>query len=138
MKIETLAAIVHEANAEYCRSIGDNSQHRWADAPKNIQASAIDGILAILKNPDAPASASHDNWLAFKADDGWVYGETKDLVKKTHHCMVPYDELPAEQQLKDAIYHAIVHAVIDEIEYDEKPDGTREINSDALQTEAII
>jgi RyR domain. len=50
----------------------------------------------------------HQNWLDQKKKDGWVYGKTKDAEKKTHPCMVPYSDLPKEQQVKDHLFHAIV------------------------------
>jgi hypothetical protein len=50
--------------------------------------------------------------MAQKVRDGWVYGELKDpdATPPTHHCMVPFDELPKVQQIKDALFRAIVHA----------------------------
>jgi len=35
-------------------------------------------------------------------------GETKDPDKKQHPCLVPYNELSKEQQIKDALFTAIV------------------------------
>jgi len=45
-----------------------------------------------------------------KVDSGWVYGEVKDVEKKTHPCIVPYEQLPVEQQSKDYIFKGIVDA----------------------------
>ena len=55
--------------------------------------------------------ASHESWMAQKVADGWVYGPTKDPERKTHHCIVPFDMLPREQQAKDFIFRAVVHAM---------------------------
>jgi len=48
-----------------------------------------------------------------KVDDGWVYGEKKDpdATPPTHHCIVPFSELPKEQQAKDFIFRAVVHSL---------------------------
>ena len=46
-----------------------------------------------------------------KTDDGWVYGEEKDAEKKTHHCIVPFGELPIFQQQKDMLFCNIVNAL---------------------------
>lgn len=46
---------------------------------------------------------SHDNWMTYKMSHGWVYGETKDPKRKTHPCIVPYEELPESQRLKDRV-----------------------------------
>lgn len=108
---ESIAKVCHEANRAYCQTIGDNSQPTWENAPDWQRSSAINGVEFHLANPDAGDSASHDNWAMEKFADGWVYGEKKDPEAKTHHCLVPFDELPPEQQAKDRLFRAIVHAM---------------------------
>jgi len=110
-KIENIAKVCHEANRAYCQGIGDDSQPSWEDAPEWQRKSAVEGVKFNLANPDAPASASHDSWLAVKEADGWKYGPVKDADKKEHPCYVPYEQLPAEQQKKDALFKAIVAAL---------------------------
>lgn len=56
--------------------------------------------------------ASHDNWMAEKVADGWVYGEVKDPAAKTHPCIVPFDQLPPEQQFKDRLFATIVRTCL--------------------------
>lgn len=106
--VKQIARVCHEANKGYCESLGDFSQVTWEDADRWQKESAIAGVQFCLENPDAPASANHDSWLAKKEKDGWVYGEIKDVENKTHPCMVPYEQLPVEQQKKDALFKAIV------------------------------
>ncbi len=109
--IEAIAKVCHEANRAYCQTIGDNSQPVWEDAPEWQRKSAIEGVKFNIANPDAPASASHDSWLAVKKADGWKYGPVKDPEKKEHPCYLPYEQLPVEQQKKDAVFKAIVAAL---------------------------
>ena len=111
--IITIAMICHQANKAWCESLGDMSQKNWDEAPEWQKDSAIKGVLFHFNNPEAGDSASHDNWMKDKLADGWVYGETKDVEKKTHHCLVPFDQLPLEQQRKDKLFRAIVHALKD-------------------------
>lgn len=106
-----IANVCHDANRAYCRTIGDFSQEPWESAPKWQVESAIKGVEFCLANPDAPASANHDAWLKVKEAEGWKYGEVKDVEKKEHPCFVPYDQLPPEQQRKDALFKAIVAAL---------------------------
>jgi len=111
MKIEEIARVAHETNRAYCLAIGDNSQLPWDAAPEWQTDSAINGVQFHLDNPNAGKAASHESWLKQKEDEGWVYGEVKDPVKKEHHCMVPFSELPLEQQVKDALFVSVVHAM---------------------------
>lgn len=106
-----IAATCHAANAAYCRSLGDDSQPEWNDAPDWQRYSAVLGVQFHLANPDAGDSASHDSWMAQKVADGWVYGEVKDPEAKTHPCIVPFDQLPPEQQFKDTLFRTLVHAL---------------------------
>jgi hypothetical protein len=110
--LETAAMLAHEANRFYCVSIGDTTQVPWSDAPQWQKDSAINGVKQIAQDPLTTAAQSHEGWLKEKREAGWVYGEVKDADKKTHHCMVPYEQLPAEQRTKDAIFGAVVRAAL--------------------------
>ena len=108
LSVEAIAKVCHEANRAYCAGLGDFSQPAWEDAPDWQKTSAVKGVEFNIENPDAPASASHDSWLAVKEAEGWKFGPVKDPEKKEHHCYVPYGELPVEQQKKDALFKAVV------------------------------
>jgi len=110
-QIDAIAVVCHEANRAYRIVIGELPGPTWAHAPEDLRDSARDGVRFVLENPDAPQSAAHDNWLAFKRADGWSYGPTKDLGRKLHPCMVPYDDLQLDQRRKDALFRAIVQAL---------------------------
>lgn len=102
-RIVLIAMLCHEANRAYCMQQGDFSQVPWDQAPENIQESAINGVRFQIET-GATAPEQHENWVNVKVADGWVYGETKDPVKKTHPCLVPYDQLPREQRFKDYLF----------------------------------
>jgi len=106
-----IARMCHEANRLYCQSIGDQSQLPWDEAAEWQRESAIKGVNFRLSNPDAPASSQHDAWMEEKLAAGWVYGEVKCAEKKTHPCLVSYDELPEEQRFKDELFVRIVDAL---------------------------
>jgi hypothetical protein len=112
--IEQIARVCHEANRAYCATLGDFSQPLWDAAPDWQRKSAITGVEFHLKTlregMDPKPSASHDSWLAEKKADGWKFGQVKDATLKTHPCYVPYEELPADQKLKDFIFCAVVKA----------------------------
>ena len=106
------ARIAHEVNRAYCAALGDDSQVVWRDAPQWQKDSVMDGLKFHIRNPEAKASASHENWLAQKVADGWVYGATKNADAKQHPCMMPFCDLPLEQQIKDHLFRSIVHALL--------------------------
>ena len=110
MNIEQIARMCHEVNRAYCHAIGDDSQPSWEDAPSWQQVSAIAGVQFTLEHPSAPPSASHESWLAQKAEDGWKYGPVKNPDTKEHPCFVPYDELPQEQRAKDYLFQAVARS----------------------------
>jgi hypothetical protein len=110
-KIEMIAAMCHQANRDWYALNGDHSHHGWIFAPQWQRESAINGVEHALKHPDAQPEDSHNNWMAGKIADGWVYGEAKDPVAKTHPCMVPFDQLPEWQRKKDKLFLAIVRAL---------------------------
>jgi hypothetical protein len=106
-----IARVAHEVNRAYCQAIGDFSQPAWEDAPKWQRDSAMTGVKMHTENPNAGPEASHESWLAEKQAAGWTYGEVKDPELKEHPCMVPFAHLPNEQQAKDYIFRAVVHAL---------------------------
>jgi hypothetical protein len=105
-ELNLIAGLCHTVNQAYCRSTGDHSQPNWDDAPDWQKQSAINGVIFHLENSKTPEQ-SHENWMKEKLVDGWVYGEVKDPEKKTHPCMVPYDQLPLEQRTKDYLFKSI-------------------------------
>lgn len=110
-----IAEICHEANRAYCRTLGDLSQLPWANAPDWQKDSALSGVQFHRNNPNSTPKDSHENWVKEKVADGWTYGIVKDVDNKKHPCIVSYELLPAEQQLKDQLFVAIVHALSDKV-----------------------
>lgn len=110
MKIAEVAKICHEANKALCESMGDFSQKHWNEADEWQRESGIKGVTYRLANPDQPIEAQHNAWCNDKILDGWHHGPVKDAVKKEHPCLVPFEQLPALQQLKDRLFVGIVLA----------------------------
>jgi RyR domain-containing protein len=110
--VNDVARICHQTNKAYCELLGDNSQKDWDEAEEWQRESAIKGVQFRIDNPDAPESAQHDAWMKDKVEAGWVYGEEKNSELKTHHCIVPFDQLPETQQRKDKLFCAVVDAML--------------------------
>lgn len=108
--LDAIARVCHEVNKAYCEALGDNSQPTWEDAPAWQRESARMGVDLHLMGNFGP-EASHISWMNQKLEDGWTYGPVKDPEAKQHPCMVPFGQLPREQQAKDYIFRAVVHAL---------------------------
>lgn len=117
MDKEGIARVAHEVNRGYCEGLGDHSQVPWADAPQWQRDSALAGVAFHVEHPEASAAASHENWLAQKVKEGWVWGPVKNPEKKLHPCVMPFEHLPLAQQCKDRIFRAVVHALAGELDH---------------------
>lgn len=109
--VEKIAKVCHTVNKAYCCSLGDYSQPTWEDAPDWQKESARVGVRLHLGVPEANHETSHISWMNQKLEEGWKYGPVKDPVLKEHPCIVPFNQLPKEQQAKDYIFKAIVDAM---------------------------
>ena len=114
MYIADIAKVAHEANRAYCQTLGDNSQVPWEEAPDWQKESAVNGVLMCKNTPTGGIKLSHESWMAEKLAQGWKYGPVKDVDKKEHPCLVPFDDLPKNQQIKDVLFTAIALALLAE------------------------
>lgn len=112
MNYEAIARVCHMVNNAYCDAIKDKTQPSWKEVNEQLKLSVIAGVKFLEANPDASPSEQHDAWMQNKLADGWVYGETKDEKQKTHPCLVPYEQLPLEQRVKDYLFQAVVRALL--------------------------
>jgi RyR domain len=107
---EEIARVIHKANSELQDIQGDPVPSLpWDSEDEEIRAGVIANVA--YARDGATSAALHDAWLRDKAARGWRYGQEKDAQARTHPCMVPYDQLPAEQRDKDRLFIAIVRAL---------------------------
>lgn len=106
-----IALVCHEVNRAYCAALGDTTVPAWADTSEHDRASKLAGVDQHLANPNTTPEQAHASWLEAKLADGWKFGKEKDLAKKVHPCIVPYEELPAEMKVKDYLFRGTVHAL---------------------------
>jgi hypothetical protein len=105
-RTQYVAQAAHEINRVWCLVIGDQTQDHWEHVPDWLRDSIYSGVDGVRagKGP----RESHEAWSEYKRREGWVHGPVKDESKKTHPNLVPYDDLPVEQRLKDHIFHRTV------------------------------
>ena len=112
MDILGIAKVCHEANKALCEATGDFSQPSWLVAEEWQRVSAINGVEYFIADPNAPDSAQHDAWMKDKLAAGWTFGVEKDAIDKRHPCLVPFEDLPSEQQAKDTLFKAVCKSLL--------------------------
>lgn len=112
MKKADIAIIVTEANRTLNGMLGETMSPHFTDqtiAQQEGMFLAIDSIKnGLVKTPQD----SHNVWMQSRIKEGWTYGEVKSFKKKTSPCLIPYGELPVEQQVKDSLFIGIVTALL--------------------------
>ena len=109
--IQRIAQVTHEAMRAWQKANGQAHAPPWSRAPKWMRESSVASVSWRIANPNATASAQHDQWMAQKKADGWKFGNKKDAKKKTHPMMIPYRGLPVFERRKDALVNAVVDAL---------------------------
>lgn len=69
--------------------------------PRPIDTSKIVLSDELMQLTEKLAENVHENWSAGRVAEGWVYGETRDDVKKTTPCLIPYADLPENEKAYD-------------------------------------
>lgn len=105
-----LAEKVHNINKIYCESIGDFTQVDWDKVTQVQRNGLIDAIERLIDDPTLSSEDLHNRWCECRRAEGWEYGEVKDVENKLHPCLVPYNQLPYEQIIKDNFIMAVVAA----------------------------
>lgn len=86
----------------------------WPEREETFRAQFVvyvDGLCGADEFP-TPEEA-HDSWWRAYEAMGWTYGPVRDVEKKTHPDMVPFDELEQREQDKDAVFLALVQIARD-------------------------
>ena len=113
---ERAAKAAHEANAVYSESHGDHKP-AWDDLPDDHwMKTSYRELVAVLAAGVKPKSAEeqHEAWMASRRRSGWVFGKVKDgdAAPPTHPSLIPFDQLPRSEQLKDDLAVRVVCATL--------------------------
>ena len=108
--VEDIARICHDADRALQIALGEAPNNDWANTSADIKESVVTGVIAATQEGMTPAKL-HRAWVLERTKSGYVYGEVKDHDKKTHPCLVPYEDLPSEQRAKDVLFFSIVLAL---------------------------
>ena len=67
------------------------------------------------------AKVEHIRWSWEKRLNGWIYGNSKDEVKKTHPSLIPYELLSESEKQKDRELVKLIPAFLHDIDYEAFP-----------------
>ena len=108
-QIDAIARVCHEANRGYQAGYpaeGIPLAPWWDVFGEEQRAGVREGVRLAIKG--ATPEELHESWCARKLAQGWVHGPVKSEEALTHPCLLPYDELPEAQRVKDRLFNAIV------------------------------
>lgn len=80
----------------------------WAERDEAFHRQFVN-VIAMMCGPDRKTSAEelHDDWVKAYEAMGWTFGLERDVERKTHPDMVPFDQLGELEQSKDAVFMAL-------------------------------
>ncbi len=114
MKVNVeIAKICNQANRHYCIDNQLVAPAKWDDLPSGIQESIVSGVAEVIADPKVTPAEMHQKWVDYKKAGGWKYGKVKDVNKKLHPSLVPFEKLPKVEQAKDFIFIETVKNEID-------------------------
>jgi hypothetical protein len=111
LTVEQIARVAHEANRAYCTALGEHTVPPWDLAPVWQKDSLCAGVSEAMTDPNRTPEQSHAAWVEFKRKAGWTFGKYKRPEALQHPCLVPWDDLPDEQKVKDVLFLSIVNAI---------------------------
>jgi len=97
---EGLSEEFRESNRAQARSISEKLNvvglafDRGESAAPTVEEFDGETVLLLAEN-------EHIRWMQEKLANGWIYAPNRDNEKKHHPLLVPYEQLPPEEQQKD-------------------------------------
>lgn len=70
-------------------------------SPKPIDTTDVELPEELAALAEKLAENVHDVWAANRMNEGWTFGEQRDDNKKTHPCLVPYEQLSDSEKEYD-------------------------------------
>jgi hypothetical protein len=100
MEAERIARVAWEANRQLQIADGEDwPDEPWDAAPSERKQLCIATVSLVLEGGVTEPGMTHQFWRVGMEADGWVGGAEKDLGRKQHPSLVPWEELTPRAQL---------------------------------------
>ncbi|SRR6266496_258352 len=106
LTIDEISRICHEANRAYCIVNDDSVLPSWDELTEDYRKSTRIGVQGVLHG-NTPEK-SHESWMKERVNQGWKFGEKLDRESKIHPNLIPYEQLPENQKVKNKLFISIV------------------------------
>jgi hypothetical protein len=107
-KITTTEWIYEVARLEAIASGRRIVPELWEKRDEAFRTQMTEYVESLRGKTLSTPEEAHNSWWRKYEEMGWKYGEVRDTVAKTHPDMVPFDELPKDEQDKDEIFLTLV------------------------------
>ena len=109
---EQLAEAIHGLTRLLKRTDGSEIP-AWTELPEPSRKAAVDAVQELIDWEDwyteeLTPEMAHQVWQERVPLD-WKYGEVYCAINKTHPCLVPFDELPYSEQVKDEVWVTVIN-----------------------------
>lgn len=78
-----------------------NMEKKREYIPYPVDLSGIELPSELNELAELMAKNVHEVWAQTRISQGWTYGEERNDDKKTHPCLIPYEELPESEREYD-------------------------------------
>ncbi len=112
--VELMAKAIHEIRRDLTAVQPEPSKiDKWAalpwdELPDIYQKVEVAVVAFRFSDPGADSRSSHQTWMNQLIKSGYKWGEKNSIVDKTHSFLVPYDQLPYEKRLGNAIIDSVM------------------------------
>lgn len=74
-------------------------ENNYVPSPADVTGVNLPEELLLLV--DQLSKNVHEVWAKNRMEQGWTYGDQRDDKKKTHPCLIPYEQLPEVEKAYD-------------------------------------
>ncbi len=108
LRLQVMAAAVHTAWFAFAQAAGQSAQP-WEECPEYQKGDTLHLVRFYEAfdprdlSLDYLSGTAHVVWMKKKIRDGWTFGPVRDASAKTHPSLIPFEQLPLAEQMKDRI-----------------------------------